>query len=332
MKRFILALGALGLWASAFAQDDAQQAAAEAAAAFVEAPETEAPAPKPQYWKASSVFDLGFNQTYLSSWAAGGFNNVALAAGLDAKAEYTKDLINWSNRLQLQYGFIWSQDKENILQKSNDRIYLESKLAYKTKAESKWNWTASYDFRSQFSNTYNGYSQKEDGSWIVDEAKLKSGFISPAYNNLALGIEWKPVDWFNVNISPLTGSLVLCQIPALRKAYGMKLKDPDNEASDYSSYLIQFGASVKANAKFALNDVFNYETQLVLFTDYLNRPFLQNRVNWDNKITWQIAKNFKIGFDTWMIYDPIVEIDGVKGKVQFKDFLAINFTYTIGAK
>ena len=86
MKRIILTLGALAVCASAFAQDDAQKAAAEAAAAFVETPETEAPAPKPKYWKASSVFDLGFNQTYLSSWAAGGFNNGALAAGVDAKA------------------------------------------------------------------------------------------------------------------------------------------------------------------------------------------------------------------------------------------------------
>ena len=332
MKKLLLTVASFAACASAFAQDDAQQAAAEAAAAFAQAPETEAAVPKPKYWKASSVFDLGFNQTYLSNWAAGGFNNIALAAGIDAKAEYAKDLVNWSNRLQLQYGFIWSQDKENILQKSTDRIYLESKFAYKTSAESKWNWTASYDFRSQFTNTYNGYSQLEDGTWTVDEAKLKSGFISPAYNNLALGIEWKPVDWFNVNISPVTGSVVICEIPALRKAYGMKPLEPDLEEAGYMSYLIQFGASVKANAKFAVNDVFTYETQLVLFTDYLNKPILQNRVNWDNKITWQIAKNFKIGFDTWLIYDPIVEIDGVKGKVQFKDYLAINFTYTLAGK
>ena len=71
---------------------------------------------------------------------------------------------------------------------------------------------------------------------------------------------------------------------------------------------------------------------MLRFTDYLNRPFRQNRVNWDNKITWQIAKFFKVGFNTWLIYDPIVEIDGVVSKLQFKDFLAFNFTYTLGAK
>ena len=133
-----------------------------------------------------------------------------------------------------------------------------------------------------------------------------------------------------MNISPLTGSLTICSIPRLRKGYGMPLEEGSTDI--YRNMLFQFGASVKANAKFALNDVFNFETQLVLFTDYLNNPFTQNRVNWDNKVTWQIAKFFKVGFNTWLIYDPIVEIDGKLSKIQFKDFLSFNFTYTLGAK
>ena len=325
-------LGAIALCIPALAQDDAQEAAAEAAAAFANAPEEEAPVAKPVYWTKSSVFDLGLNQTSFSNWAAGGFKNVTLSAGVDAKADYAKNLASWNNRLQLQYGFIWSEDKKNVLQKSNDRIYFESKFAYKTAPESKWNWTASYDFRSQFTDTYSGYKQLEDESWILDPDQLKSGFFSPAYNNLALGIEWKPADWFDINFSPLTGSLIFCNKEILRKAYGMPLISATDDAAVYDSKLFQFGASVKANARFAINEVFNYETQLVLFTDYLNKPFAQNRVNWDNKITWQLAKFFKIGFSTWLIYDPIVEIDGVVSKVQFKDFLSFNLTYTIGDK
>ncbi len=333
MKRFSIIAGLIALCGvSAFAQDDAQKAAAEAAAAFAGAPAEEVPVAKPKYWTSSSVFDLGVTQTSLTNWAAGGFNTVTLAGGIDAKADYAKNLLSWNNRLQLQYGFIWSQDKANVLQKSNDRIYLESKLAYKTAPESKWNWTAAYDFRSQFTDTYSGYKQLEDESWIVDPAKLKSGFFSPAYNNLALGIEWKPNEWFDVNFSPLTGSLIFCTNDVLRKSYGMPLISATDEAALYDSKLFQFGAQVKANARFSINDVFKFETQLVLFTDYLNHPFTQNRVNWDNKITWQIAKFFKVGFNTWLIYDPIVEIDGTVSKVQFKDFLSFNFTYTLGGK
>ncbi|MBR5043228.1 MAG: DUF3078 domain-containing protein [Bacteroidales bacterium] len=330
MKKIIIAAGLLVLSVWAYAQDDAQKAAADAAAALVGTPKEETPAAKPKYWNATSVFDLGMNQTSLTNWAAGGFNNVTLSAGVDAKADYAKDLMSWNNRLQLQYGFIWSQDKLNVLQKSNDRIYLESKLAYKTGKDSKWNYTASYDFRSQFSDTWGKYVEKEPESGIWEATNLKSSFIAPAYNNIALGMEWKPNEWFDVNISPLTGSLTICTVPELRKGYGMPLVEGTEDV--YRNMLFQFGASVKANAKFALNDVFTYETQLVLFTDYLNHPFMQNRVNWDNKINWQIAKFFKIGFSTWLIYDPIVVIDEVVSKVQFKDFLSFNFTYTLGEK
>ena len=333
MKRTVIILAALAaLGVPAFAQDDAQKAAKEAAEAFANAPAEDAPKAKPKYWKSTSVFDLGLNQTSLVNWAAGGFNNVTLSAAIDAKADYAKDQLSWNNRLQLQYGFIWSQDKVNVLQKSNDRIYLESKVAYKTAKDSKWHWTASYDFRSQFTDTWGKYVETEPESGIWEASNLKSSFLAPAYNNVALGIEWKPADWFDVNISPLTGSLTICTVEALRKGYGMPLVGGTDESPIYGSALFQFGASIKSNAKFAINDAFLYETQLVLFTDYLNKPFLQNRVNWDNKITWQIAKFFKIGLSTWLIYDPIVEIDGVASKVQLKDFLAFSFTYTLGQK
>ncbi|MBR0291419.1 MAG: DUF3078 domain-containing protein [Bacteroidales bacterium] len=347
MKKFTVIIGLLALGASLYAQDDAQKAAAEAAAAFANAPEQQAPAAKPKNWDYSTVFDLGLNQTSLVNWAAGGFDNITLSAGLDAKAYYHRERINWKNRLQLQYGFIWSKDKSYVLHKSTDRIYLESKFTYNTSSKT-WNWTASYDFRSQFTDSYSNYDYPGYGSnEPMDEhmkehmkeewenwrkGSLKSTFLSPAYNNLALGIEWKPVPWFDVNISPLTGSVTIVTEPMLRQKYGMPQNASSVEVYPYYSALFQFGASIKANAKFSINDKFNYETQLVLFTDYLNHPFAQNRVNWDNKITWQIAKFFKVGLSTWLIYDPIVEIDGVKSKIQFKDFLSFNFTFAFGNK
>jgi hypothetical protein len=253
--------------------------------------------------------------------------------------------MSWNNRLQLDYGFLNSSDKEGVFQKNNDRIYLESKWAYQTKADSKLSYTASYDFRSQFTDTPKEYTQNTEGKWVASDPV--SGFISPAYTNLALGIQWVPNEWFNINVAPLTGGFTIVSNPVLRSSYGMKLGVAEDDAAYtaavaggdaaqiggfYKSALFQFGASIKANAKFSINDKFNYETQLVLFTDYLNHPFAQNRVNWDNKITWQIAKFFKVGLSTWLIYDPIVEIDGVKSKIQFKDFLSFNFTFAFGNK
>ena len=329
MKRTLLtALCILAVLGSAAAQDDVQKATANALMAFIKAPDATPEEEKPQYWAVSSQFDLGLSNTSLWNWAAGGYNTFTMNAGIDAKANYAKNLASWNNRLQLQYGLLWAADKKNLLQKSNDLIYLESRLAYKTSKESKWNYTASFDFRSQFTNSYDSYKQGEDGSWT---GKLKSGFISPAYTNIAFGMEWNPKSWFNVNLAPLTGGFTICTIDELKKKYGMKLKEEGLDpalGSSYRSALFQFGAQVKLNFKTSLNDVFKYETQLVLFTDYLNRPFKNNRVNWDNKISWQASKFFRIGLNTWLLYDPIVMIDDTQ-KVQFKEFFSVNFTYTI---
>ena len=326
MKKILFIACFLCLTVFASAQD-AQTIAAEAAKAIATAEEVKEPEVKPKYWKSSLAFDIGFNQTSLTNWAAGGYNTLSLAAGMDAFANYAKDLTSWNNRLQLNYGFLWAADKKNLLQKSNDRIYLESIFAYKTGQNSQWNYTASFDFRSQFTDSYDNYKQI-DGSdeWT---GTLKSGFLSPAYANLALGMEWKPVDWFNVNIAPITGGVVITTNEALRPNYGMSKIEGTEK---YRSVLFQFGAQIKANGKLSLNDKFIYETQLVLFTDYLNKPFVYNRVNWDKKITWQAARFFKIGLSTWLIYDPIVVIDDVMSKVQFKEFLSISFTYSIAGK
>lgn len=333
MNKILIAMAAAACFMTiAAAQDDVQKATAEAAAAILEAPEAVQAAEEPNWWTNSFQVDLGFNQTNLWSWAAGGYNTLSLNSGIDAKANYAKEMSSWNNRLQLQYGFLWSADKANLLQKSNDLMYLESRFAYKTSEESKWNYTVSFDFRSQFSNSYDSYTQDANtGLW---SGTLKSGFLAPAYTNLAIGMEWAPADWFNVNIAPLTAGYTICNIEELRKSYGMKLKedglDP-NVGANYKSALFQSGAQVKINLKASVNDNLSYETQLVLFTDYLNHPFRYNRVNWDNKISWQFAKLFKVALNTWLIYDPIVLIDGQQ-KVQFKESFSISFTYLIANK
>ena len=322
---------------SALAQDDVQKAAAEAAAAFSEAPKAEETVEKPNYWTTFAVLDLGFNQTSLWSWASGGYNSATLRAGIDANANYARDLATWDNRLQLMYGFLWSADKENLIQKSADLMQFESRFGYKTSPESKWKYTADLTFKSQFSDSYDSYTQGADGLWT---GTLKSGLFSPGYLTFGLGMAWDPTPWFSLNISPVTGGFIFCNIPELRKGYGMQLRKPELDPlvwDNYNSRLFQLGAQIKMNLKASINDVFTYETQLILFTDYLNHPFVWNRINWDNKLGLMVGKYIKLALDTWTIYDPIVTIADKRGenptqRVQFKEFFSVNFTYTLGQK
>lgn len=340
MKRLLTTAFALliGTGASLWAQNEILDAATQAAEQISRSEDIKAKAAKPDYWTRSIQTTLGLTNTQLTNWAAGGYNTVTIDSSIDGKAVYSKDLASWNNRLQLDYGFLYSEDKKGLLQQNKDRIYLESKVAYKTGKNSPVDYTASFDFRSQFANGYKYNTPGEGQSW-KEAATLKSGAFAPAYANIALGIDYKPKNWLTVNIAPLTGGLTLCSIESLRKTYGMHLKDEDLDASvgsNYHSALLQLGAQVKVDFKAQFNDMLKYETQLVLFSDYLDKPQNQ-RVNWDNQINWKLAKYFSVAFKTWLIYDPRVMIaddrhpDG-RPMVQFKEYFTFNFTYTFKPK
>jgi len=359
MKKTIIVLSAVLLSLASYAQG-AQDAAAEAAKAMMASPEVEVKVEKPKYWESSLKTQINVGQTGLTNWAAGGDNTVSMNAFIDANANWKKNEMFWNNRLQLDYGFLYASSKP-ILQKSNDRIYLESKWGYKTEKMKNFYFSANYDFKSQFSTGYdyktpatltdeNGFDLEGAAlrqAWR-DARVLKSGFLAPAYTNLALGIDWKPAKWLSVNFAPVTGGFVIVRDAALRESYSMGLRKEfvdktegvPTDGSQFRSARFEFGAQLKMDAKVNINDNFSYSTQVVLFSNYLDKP--QNlRVNWDNRIDWKLAKYFSFTITTNLIYDDKVMIVSDKDKdqypngrqrVQFKESLAFGFTYTIASK
>ena len=336
----------------AYAQD-AQQAAADAAKAMEEAPAAPAKVEKPNYWTESLKTNVTLGQTSLTNWAAGGDNTVSLAAYIDGNANWKKGDMFWNNRLQLDYGFLWASSKP-IIQKSTDRIYLESKWGYKAPSTKYLYFSANYDFKSQFTTGYEyktpsvegleDMDRKDQVNHWKDARVLKSGFLAPAYTNLALGIDYVPTKWLSVNFAPLTGGYVIVKDAKLRESYSMGLKKEYEGATEgvptdgtqFRSARFELGAQLKVDAKFNINDNFSYSTQVVLFSNYLDHP--ENiRVNWDNRFDWKIAKYFSLTLTTNMIYDDKVMIfsakDGqTKQRVQFKESLLFGFTYTIARK
>ena len=254
MKKLFLTIIAAVAGSGVFAQTtDVQAAAAEAAQAVSSATETVAKVEKPQNWTTSLKTQINVGQTGLFNWAAGGDNTVSLAAFIDGNANWKKDDMFWNNRLQLDYGFLYASSKP-LLQKSTDRIYLESKWGYKAPSTKHLYFSANYDFKSQFST---GYDYKTpavpatyaDGTPVKEGTKLdqlelkhqrqlwrdarvlKSNFLAPAYTNLALGLDYVPTKWLSLNLAPLTGGFVIVRDAALRESYSMGYKkayDADN--------------------------------------------------------------------------------------------------------
>ena len=373
MKKVILSVFTILASFCAFAQmSDAQKAAAEAAKAVSAAQEVAPEVEKPKYWETSLKTQVNVGQTQLTNWAAGGDNTVSLAAFIDGNANWKRGEMFWNNRLQLDYGFLYASSKP-ILQKSTDRIYLESKWGYKAPSTKYLYFSANYDFKSQFSTGYdyntpavpteyadgtpvpegtqlNQLDRKHQVSLWKDARVLKSNFLAPAYTNLALGIDFVPTKWLSVNFAPLTGGFVIVKDDALRANYSMPLKEKyegvsegiPTDGSQFRSARFEFGAQLKVDAKVNINENFSYSTQVVLFSNYLDKP--QNlRVNWDNRLDWKLAKYFSFTVTTNLIYDDKIMIPSESCKkhghvadshqrIQFKESLAFGFTYTIASK
>ena len=146
---------------------------------------------------------------------------------------YAKDKMIWNNRLQLDYGGMYSADKP-IFQKTKDRIYFESKWGYETPIRH-LSYSAFLDFKTQFGDNYDykaptdqqfaNHPGDEPAAWReAAKNNLKSGLFSPAYINVGLGVLWTPAPWFSLNIAPLAGGVVIVSNPSLRNTYGMDLR------------------------------------------------------------------------------------------------------------
>ena len=339
MKRILLTLTLLAAATVAWGQNT-QEAAAAAAAALSAAEDVPVKEEKPKYWTNTFNANLNFGQTYLSQWVAGGFNNISITANVDAKADFAKGKALGNSRIQLEYGQLYSADKP-IFQKTKDRIYLESKWGYQTSVKN-LAYSASIDFKTQFGKNYTyGTPTEYQGDeptredWLIART-LKSGFLAPAYLNVGVGALWTPAPWISLNVAPLSGGGVLVTIPELRKTYGMDLRE--GSETEYTNFRAEFGAQIKLDMSWVINDVFSFSTQATAFYNYLI-PKMEPRITWDNKIAWKIAKFFAINISTNLIYDPRVMVhdkdkDGVtdsKG-VQFKEYCELGFTYTISRK
>ena len=267
MKKFIIIALALVAGSAALSAQDTQKAAAEAAAALTAATDVPVAAPKPVYWTNTVLNQINFGQTSLWNWAAGGYNNYTLAAAIDANANYKKDKMIWNNRLQLDYGFLYSADKP-ILQKTKDRIYFESKWGYETPVRH-LSYSAFFDFKTQFNDNWKyGTPKNTEGhepsiqDWL-DARTLMSDLLSPAYINFGVGILWTPKPWFSLNFSPVAADFVVVHNPLLRNTYGMELRDQTLDPKDGNNFKpLRFGlgAQLKADAKWIVNDNWKYGT------------------------------------------------------------------------
>lgn len=250
------------------------------------------------YWKTSGFFGLNFSNTQQSDWQGGVQNNLAVNGIINLEAKFKKDKQEWINKFDGQLGFIKTEGLENF-KKNIDQIFALSK--YNLNAFSKyWFYAAQLDYRSQFSPGY-----KYDGQ--VRKEPAVSDFNSPGYTQIAIGLDFKPTNYFSATFAPIAGKITTVnrQYLADEGAFGVvgAVKDAnENIITPGKRMRSEFGGRVILKFKKDLVKNVNLDSYLDLFSNYTNNPGNIDVV-FNNLLTIKLNKYFTATLISQMIYD-----------------------------
>lgn len=291
-----------------------------------------------KYWKKGGFALINFSQASLTHWAAGGNSSVAFTGMGNIFANYKKGNSTWDNSLDLGYGVL--ETSNGPLKKSEDKIELNSK--YGQLASGKFYYSGLMGFKTTFSPGYN-YPDAAN----PNERVYVSRFLAPAYLILSLGIDYKPVDYFDIYLSPATGRFTFINDKSLADAgafgvepaqydpvTGLKTKDGQSVKSEFGAYLnIRFQKDIMKNV--------NLMTKLGLFDNYTAKNKEDRTsiiVNWEALIGMKVNKFLVASVYMNVIYDQSIKVPLVYDatnkivlqsgpRTQIKEVLGIGLSY-----
>jgi hypothetical protein len=271
-------------------------------------------------WRKGGVLAMTMAQTSLTNWASGGQNSVSLNGRLSLFANYKKENSAWDNMLDIGYGLM-QQGKDEPFRKTDDKIDLLSK--YGQKAFNKFYYAAMLNFKTQFSPGYN----------LPNDSVAISKFMAPGYLIAALGLDYKPDNYFSAFFAPVTGKFTFVNDKILSDQGAFGVDPGKTSRSELGGYLRIIYSKNDFKSEFMKNIAFT--TKVDLFSNYLDKP--QNiDVNWETLIAMKVNKYLYVNLTTQLLYDDntLIAIDenhdnktDYMGKrVQFKEIFGAGFS------
>ncbi len=290
-------------------------------------------------WLTGGAGSISASQTSLTNWSAGGDDALSGVLNVNLFADMKDGKHSWVSDFTGAYGLI--KTGSDPVRKADDRLLLNSKYGYDIGKN--WYTTALLNFWTQFADGF----EYVDG---VQQPNPISRFMAPGYLQFGLGFDYLPNENFSLYLSPATGkfTFVTDQAIADRGTFGNTAADRD--AADNiipgtgQTVRTEVGAHIRAGYQRNLNDNVLFNTQLGLFSNYLENPQYVD-VNWNMGITAKVWSFLTVTLNTELIYDydilltdfdnPIDEPNGVYGTkrgVQFRQILGVGIGYTFGSK
>lgn len=261
------------------------------------------------YWLKEISGGLNLNQaTFSGNWQGGGVNSIAVGSFLNGRANYTKEKWTWDNTLDFIYGVVKNKGEDG--RKSNDRIFLDSKIGYKL--SSKWNYFLAANFLSQFAP---GYKFSDTDRILI------SKFANPAYFTTSLGLEYKPNDEFSLRLSPLAPRLTFVTDKDLY------LNVPKNYGVEIGKTVRQewFGFSVMMDWNKKLSENLSLLMRYQMYGNYETLAFDTIDHRLDFGLTAKVSNLINVSLTAQSIYD--IDQDS---KVQFSQGLALGIAFKRG--
>ena len=270
-------------------------------------------------WMITGKASLNLSQVYFNNWSAGGTSNLTFIGKYTMSANYEKERHAWTNWLDLALGYTVFLETEPM--KTEDKI--EYITSYRYQLHKNWYFTVMGKFATQFAAGYD---------YAVDSTDYISNFLAPAYVDIGPGIMYEPVDWFFVNLSPITSAWIIVDDQKLADegAFGLEpavYDDEGNLVSHAKRSKFMFGAKLMTVLSYEIVKNVNVGTKLELFSDYTNDPMAID-VNWQVLIGLKVNDWLNVDLQTTLLYDEdmmITDSDGNTGpRVQFRELLMLS--------
>ncbi len=254
-------------------------------------------------WVINNKAVVTAEEAFYKNWTKDGFNSLAFTAIFLGKYNYITDLNKWENTIDLAFGLMAQDldgdgklDESLHPHKTDDKLNFTS--SYSRKAFENFNYNATFDFRSQFSETYK------------DDSILTANIFAPAYLLTAIGMTYENKG-FAALVAPITGKITLVTDERL-SAQGVYGLQPGEKS------LWEFGAYSKLTFSSGIVTNVSLDTKLEFFYDYASILFKDTYINWEVLINMKVNKYLSAFFAMQTIYDNKVTQD-----IQFKEKLGL---------
>lgn len=255
------------------------------------------------YWRKSITIGINFSQSaFTSNYAAGGVSAIALNSNFIYRTEYKKDPFNYTAEINFLYGI--SRNKGQGSRKTNDRIFIDNKIA--TKLSDHWFFFGALSFESQFDR---GYQYTNAAGQVLDKPLLLSRFMAPGYFTESIGFEFKPATWFSMRFGTGTARQTI-------------VLDTTIYRNNPANYGVPIGKTFRNDLAFQIvsqldKDIFtnvHLNARYALFIPYeKSLDFVTHRV--DAILTAKVNKLISVTVNGTFLYDKTTseQVQGTEG-------------------